>query len=564
MKIAFVNPPHANWCLTNVVTWLYISSYYDRYGKYADQIEWVEPLYQWDTYRTIDEIVDKLLGNDIIMFSSYVWNYDICDQLASKIKERTPATITVLGGPHVGQYEPDFFAGRTYYDYICMPTKPGEVFMQDLIDSCIETNNRPNIDDIAWEIRSFKKKDCPMPRYSIYADRFDYLKTICDYAKDKQLEPFIVLETTRGCPYSCVFCEWGGGIGGKIIKKEIAVVKQDIDMLVSAGFLSAFLSDANFGIFEERDIEIFKYAFEKGLLLGDISSVKSKDLKRRKRLVDAWFDIVGPKCKDSPLTDNSTYLEIANISSVMPMVSFQSISNTAMKVAKRVDLSYLDKLDLSKHIRIRCREYGFPEPALELILGMPGSTLDDFYNEFELMWNIKSWGNFRHDYMIMPDSELANPAYLKKFDIQSVKVYTDLIDDKDIENISGSEIWSPSKRNYFRTISSCYSFTRQDMCQMSFMNIAGNFLLEHIYEVFEDRVTPTQFAKVCYSIIKELDGFAKLYAELEKIYDHTSEPMNIKRLNGILRVEAIYSFLERNKTLLISEVFVQLEYGINN
>lgn len=556
MKIAFVNPPHADWCLTNVVTWLYMSSFYSRYGKYIDQVTWVEPLYQWDKYQTIDEIVEQLLDNDIIMFSSYVWNYDICDQIALKIKQHNPSIVTVLGGPHIGQNEPDFIAARTQYDYTCKPTKPGEVFMQDLIDSYIETNNNPDIDNIAWEMRSFKKKDCPMPTYSIYADKFDYLKTICDYAKTNQLEPFIVLETTRGCPYSCVFCEWGGGIGGKIIKKEMSVVKQDIDMLVAAGFVTVFLSDANFGVFEDRDIEIFRYAFDKGLLLSDISTVKSKDLTRRKRLVDAWFDIVGPKNVKSSEAENLVCLEL-NYQSAVPMVSFQSISDEAMKVANRIDLHYLDKLKLTEHIKLKCKEYNFPEPPLELILGMPGSTLEDFYDEFELMWNIKCWGSFRHDYMIMPDSELSNPDYLRKYKIQSVKVYTDLVDGKDIENKSGSEIWSPNKKNYFRTISSCYSFSTQDMCQMSFMNIAGNFLLEHIYSMFEDTFTPTQFAKKCYSIITELDGFTELYSELEKIYDPTTEAMNIKRLNGVLRVEAIYNFLETNRVIITSQVFVK-------
>jgi hypothetical protein len=256
------------------------------------------------------------------------------------------------------------------------------------------------------------------------------------------------------------------------------------------------------------------------------------------------------------------FLEL-NYNIAVPTVSFQSISDEAMKVAKRVDLSYRDKLELSNHIRIKCNEYNFPEPSLELILGMPGSTLEDFYNEFELMWNIKSWGSFRHDYMIMPDSELSDPEYLKKYNITTVAVYTDLIDDKDIANISNSEIWSPNKRNFFKTISSCYSFTYDDMCQMSFMNIAGNYLLEHLYQMFEELLTPPQFAKTCYHILKETDEFLEIYREIEEIYNPASETMNIKRINGVLRVEAIYNFLTKHKIFLINELSSR-DHGINN
>ena len=55
------------------------------------------------------------------------------------------------------------------------------------------------------------------------------------------MEPFIVLETTRGCPYKCVFCEWGGGINTKIYKKDVSIVKRDVLALKKAGYRDAYL-----------------------------------------------------------------------------------------------------------------------------------------------------------------------------------------------------------------------------------------------------------------------------------------------------------------------------------
>ena len=42
MIIAFVNPPHADWSLANNFTFLLMQSYYSRFGKYSDKIQWLE------------------------------------------------------------------------------------------------------------------------------------------------------------------------------------------------------------------------------------------------------------------------------------------------------------------------------------------------------------------------------------------------------------------------------------------------------------------------------------------------------------------------------------------
>ena len=52
----------------------------------------------------------------------------------------------------------------------------------------------------------------------------------------------MIIETTRGCPYKCVYCEWGGGTGTKIIKKDMELVKRDIMALKRAGYRDAYLT----------------------------------------------------------------------------------------------------------------------------------------------------------------------------------------------------------------------------------------------------------------------------------------------------------------------------------
>jgi putative methyltransferase len=563
--VAFINPPHADWSLANNAAYLMFQSHYNRFGKYADFVDWKPAPYKFNKYNNVEEIYEEVKGSDIYLFSSYVWNYDICDELAKYIKLVEPNSFCILGGPQIGTNDKDFISQRIYYDFISRSTKPGEVFVADLIDSYIDNNGVPKFQDIAWELRSDKSCDQFMPDYSVYEEHLSYLKETREYARENIMEPFCIIETTRGCPYQCTFCEWGGGIGTKIYKKPLEIVKKDLLALKSAGYRDVYLTDANFGAFFDRDIEIFKFAWTNGINLTDISTMKSRDLKRRTALIDAWFEIVGTGFeKHSPvegITDNLLNPKLAgamdqpHFISVVPTVSLQSVSDEAMKVAKRVDLSFKDKIKLSEHIRKRCQEEGYPVPAIELILGMPGSTIDDFYEELNILWNFQSWGNYRHDYMFLPDADLSDPDYIKQYDIELVEVYSDLIDESGVDN--DNSLYK-NKRQYFKTLASCYSYTREEFYEMWFMNIAGNYLLKHLYPSFTTFCSASTFGKVCYQVIQDIEGFDEIMDEIQDILDPATPPRNCKRLLGRLRFHTVNDFIASNIKLLYNELFVRI------
>ncbi|MFN3697128.1 MAG: B12-binding domain-containing radical SAM protein [Pseudobdellovibrio sp.] len=562
IRVSFINPPHADWCLPNMATWIFIKSYYNRYGLHKEQIEWINPPIKFNLYKDIPEIYQEIADCDVILFSSYIWNYDICDNIARYVRKQDPTKILILGGPHIGLNDLDFFKSRPKYDYICQPTKPGEIFFSSLIDQYYNFNKWPEPELIDWEIQSKHGQAVPLPDYSVYRENFDYYKSLREYARIYQLEPFIIIETTRGCPYSCVYCEWGGGTGSKIVQKPIEIVKKDILALKEAGFNAAYLTDANFGIFESRDIEIFRYAFEINFALTDISTMKSKNLEKRKQLVDAWFNIAGKNAtrfrEDKTVRTKATWGVETEFLTSAPTVSIQSISEEAMKVAQRVDLSFEDKITLSEHIRNRSQAEGFPVPPLELILAMPGSTLEDFYNELKIIWNFKTWSSFRHDYMFLPDTRIANADYIKKYKIELVQVYSDLIDEAGIDN---QFTLYKDKRTYFKTVTSCYSYNRQEFYEMFFMNSASNYLLEHIYPMFEAQLEPPEFGKICYQIIKDRPGFNDFALEIQDIFDPLSPPRSIKKLKGKLRTDAIKEFLEIEKLFIINEIYIRIING---
>jgi len=535
VRVAFINPPHADWSLPQTMTFLSMESHYNVHGKYPDRVEWIEPPYKWNTYTTADDVYEEVKDADVFLFSSYIWNYNLVDEIATTIRKRKnkekQGVILLLGGPHIGFNEPDFYEKRGGYDFILQPTTPGEPFMVDFIDALINPTMKIEAEYLSFEVRSTKKTSWEFISESIYEQHFDYLKKICDYADEHDLEKFVVLETTRGCPFKCVYCEWGGGLGTKILKKPLDTVKRDIDALKLAGYSDVYLTDANFGVFKERDREILEYSSERGIKLTDISVVKTKDLEKRKQLVDMFDDLK---------LDWDLHIPV------------QTISDQALKDAKRLDLSIEDKIELGKYIKNRAEKHGMISPGLEMIMAMPGSTLDDFYNEFDLLYDFDALTDHRYDYMVFPDCDAADPDYITQHNIELVDVYSDNIDEDNVEHVSPLY---KDRRTYFKTMSSSYSYTQEEMCEMYFMNFAGPQLIEDHYDTYESEFKVSTFVKFAYDACTKIPGYEYIMSEIRDIYDPATKPKNINTIHGMERTRAITNFVKNSKLLLSATLF---------
>jgi radical SAM superfamily enzyme YgiQ (UPF0313 family) len=60
-----------------------------------------------------------------------------------------------------------------------------------------------------------------------------------------------LLETNRGCPFSCTFCDWS--LTKKIVEYPLARVEAELAWVVDHGLTHVMLADANFGI-RPRDL----------------------------------------------------------------------------------------------------------------------------------------------------------------------------------------------------------------------------------------------------------------------------------------------------------------------
>ena len=84
-----------------------------------------------------------------------------------------------------------------------------------------------------------------------------YLTGLFDHIEPVRLW-YPILESNRGCPYGCTFCDWGSATLSRIRKFDLDRVKAEIDWVVDRGAMGIGLADANFGMLD-RDVEIVEH-----------------------------------------------------------------------------------------------------------------------------------------------------------------------------------------------------------------------------------------------------------------------------------------------------------------
>lgn len=148
----------------------------------------------------VTTIVDDLLlqNPDVIGLSVYIWNVEKVKLLIDLIKEKSPQTIIIVGGPEV-TYEPDYFVENWNVDYLI--SGEGEFVLGELL-TAISTKSEPIIDGVS--------KRGSVSKIVAKAD----LEKLASLPSPYQLEEdkenmknrLLYFETSRGCPYQCQYC----------------------------------------------------------------------------------------------------------------------------------------------------------------------------------------------------------------------------------------------------------------------------------------------------------------------------------------------------------------------
>lgn len=191
-------------------------------------------------------------------FSSFAWNVRLGHEYAKKIKQLSPKTITVFGGPNfpeTPQEQKEFLELFPYID--CYVEFEGEKSLHELY----VTLKGMNFD---WE--KFKKDrvqtrnlrylvdgeivQCAMGEKTKDLNELPspYQMGLMDKFFDDKLIP--LLQSTRGCPYSCAFCWEGGDYFQRVSRLSQERIYKDMNYIADRVKVPDLLfADANFGMF---------------------------------------------------------------------------------------------------------------------------------------------------------------------------------------------------------------------------------------------------------------------------------------------------------------------------
>lgn len=371
------------------ILWAQAKTYYEKYGEKKE--EWIWYPCSLDLYGSGHEesIKDELIKAqpDIFAISLYVWNYRLAHDIARWVKEKWPNCLVITGGPHQYlKHDLDWFKKHPYIDASLPGDSYGERPIKEMLDIYDDGKiNWNQVTDIAYpsgksKMISYSKKKMSRSdkkdyefNWSGFTEQYKHLKAFERRQKEEFPESMLlsVLETTRGCPYGCTYCDWGGGIATTVIQRDVNVVKRDIDSLCKFDLTYLYLADANFGIFGDRDVEIIEYLIE------------------QKQRADAEFKVgYGGFAK----TEN----RIHHIKRILEADIENDLSNNKeIKLSlQTLDQEILDNIDrknidLDKQLEVfrpMAKDTHLPL-YVEIIMGLPGMTLDKFYHELDVFGN---------------------------------------------------------------------------------------------------------------------------------------------------------------------------------
>jgi hypothetical protein len=329
------------------------------------------------------EVVKRLDNPVVCGFSNYVWNEQYHLVLVKEIRKAYPKCKIIFGGPQVGQDNVD------NGDCDVWIQQEGERnfvnALRDWKEFVIKTiYSGERIDDL---------DDLPSPYLTGVFDDIIEQHPDCLFS--------MTIETNRGCPFMCTFCDWGSLTYAKIKKHNLEKVISELDWSIRNPVGYIWVADANFGVFKTRDLAIahmINYACE-----HKDSRIDAVNLQYYKNSTENAIEIakvVGKKYNRG-LT-----------------ISVQSMTDEVLTAIKRDNM---EMNDMSK-LLAQTREADVLAYS-EVILPLPLETCDSFK---ESLCRLLEFGQHTAMEMwkaqLLKNSEMSQPESIEKYGIESMTV----------------------------------------------------------------------------------------------------------------------------------------------
>lgn len=162
----------------------------------------------------------------VIGITSYTFNLSVTKKILDEIKRIRPEALTVLGGVHASALAKETIAENPNLDFIV--AGEGE---QTFLDLCNKVLEKEETENLRGTVLRKGEQICVNPSRQVMED-LDELPF-----PDRSLLPFerypvASVQTSRGCPYKCIFCNINEFYGHRIRFRDAKKVAEECAELV--------------------------------------------------------------------------------------------------------------------------------------------------------------------------------------------------------------------------------------------------------------------------------------------------------------------------------------------
>lgn len=318
------------------------------------------------------EIARRTPGPVILLSSDYHWSHEANLRVADEALAANPQTIVIHGGPSVPAQDAElaeFLACRAGR-HVAVHGE-GELTFAEVL-AALGQGPEPdlaNVGDVAGASRlghdGSVERGPERPRHDRLEDFPSPLASgeLALVPTELLQRGPLPIETNRGCPYGCSFCDWGQATMSRIRYFPEERVEAEVRWLADHGIETLILADANWGI-HPRDVGIAR-------IIGRVAQETG---------VPRWVHASSAK------NGSKRYVELLDVLlgagvSLKATLALQTRDQATLDVIQRSNIRTAVYDELADALRAR----GFPLTT-ELMLGLPGATMASLKED--LQWCI--------------------------------------------------------------------------------------------------------------------------------------------------------------------------------
>lgn len=335
--------------------------------------------------QSVDQYMAKIDNPDIVAFSTYVWNWTVTQELATAIRTKYPNCLIVFGGPQVSYKKEWLDNNRHMCDLVV--TYAGEKPFAEILRG---NYTYPGI-------ISEQGYKTPKPDKDINYIPSPYLSGLIDSLMDPSKNYSAIIETNRGCPYACTFCDQEALYYNKIQQFDYDRVLKEIDWMVSRKIDFMYFADSNVGIFD-RDVDFIKYIAKKRKETGYPKHIDYSTAKQQPERIVELGRILNQE---------------ANIKRGVT-IALQSMNPDTLSAIKRTNIANTKLAQI-----VSAYNNAGIDNYCELIVGLPEESLSTWIAGIgEILGLGSDHALTVHPLSIVPNTPFMNSDYIKQYGLQ--------------------------------------------------------------------------------------------------------------------------------------------------